>query len=386
MKKVLKSMATVKKRKWKNKDGRIAFAWRINCFDKEGNRIRKGGFKTKADAENALAKIVNQINTGVYIQENKQITFKEASEIYMDLHVGIYCKESTKTGYEGYLNNHIIPYFGKQRLIDISCQQIQSFIKTKLDEKLSNQTINHMLILMSCVFNKMIDDEIILKNPVRKVKKLKLIKQEMKILSMEEVYRVLEVSNNYYPDFYPTLFTALFTGIRQGELIALTWDKINWVTSKMYINVSYRQGILSTPKTLNSIRYVSIPQELLKVLKEWRIRCPHSDKNLVFPNQEGNYQDVNNLVKRKFHKILNNAKIDVIRWHDLRHTFASILINLNQSPRYIQLQMGHASCDITMNRYSHLMPETSQNAVNAIDSLFMVDAKKEVLNRQLSII
>jgi len=100
------------------------------------------------------------------------------------------------------------------------------------------------------------------------------------------------------------------------------------------------------------------------------LRCPHSEKNLVFPNLDGNYQDVNNLVKRKFQKVLNKAKIDRIRWHYLRHTYASIMINLNQNPRYIQLQMGQASCDITMNRYSHLMPETNQNAINALDGLF----------------
>lgn len=76
----------------------------------------------------------------------------------------------------------------------------------------------------------------------------------MKILSMEEVYKVLKVAKEHYPDFCPTLFTALFTGIRQGELIALTWDKINWVTEKIYVNQSYRQGTLSSPKTVNSIR------------------------------------------------------------------------------------------------------------------------------------
>lgn len=114
-----------------------------------------------------------------------------------------------------------------------------------------------------------------------------------------------------------------------------------------------------------------MPKQLIKVLKEWRIRCPHSDKNLVFPNQDGNYQDVNNLVKRKFQKVLNKAKINRIRWHDLRHTYASIMINLSQNPKYMQLQMGHASCQITMDRYSHLMPEVNQNAKNAIDGLFI---------------
>ncbi len=381
----MNQMAKVRKRKHINNNGKATYTYFIDCMDKTGQRIRKGGFKIKAEAEKALAKIMNDINTGVYIQENKQMTFEDASRLYIDLHASIYCKKSTKEGYEGYLKNHINPTFGKYKLVDISCQQIKAFVKAKIEEGLANQTINHMLVLMSCIFNKMIDDEVILKNPVNKVKKLKLIKQEMKILSMEEVYKVLDVAKNYYPDFYPALFTALFTGIRQGELVALTWDKINWVNSKMYINLSYRQGVLSTPKTLNSIRYVAIPQELLKVLKEWRLRCPHSDKNLVFPNIEGNYQDVNNLVKRKFQKVLNKAKIDVIRWHDLRHTFASILINLNQSPRYIQLQMGHASCDITMNRYSHLMPETNQNAINALDGLFLNNKTQKQELKQISI-
>ena len=100
-------------------------------------------------------------------------------------------------------------------------------------------------------------------------------------------------------------------------------------------------------------------------------------RNLVFPNKGGNYQDVNNLVKRKLQKVLNKAKIDRIRWHDLRHTYASIQLNLNQRPKYVQLQMGHASYQITMDRYSHLMPETNQNAKNAIDGLFIPIEKIE---------
>jgi integrase len=373
-------MAKVSKRKWQNKEGKISYAWFIDCNDKSGKRVRQSGFKTKADAERALAKVVNNINTGVYIQEDKYITFGDASKLYMDLHVSIYCKKSTKEGYEGYLKNHLIPCFGTQKLVDIKTQQIQAFVKDKVEEELSNQTINHILILMSCVFNKMIDDEVILKNPVNKVKKLKLTKKEMKILTMEEVYKVLEVAKEHYPSFYPALFTAIFTGMRQGELIALKWDKINWIKEQIYISENYRQGTLSTPKTENSVRYIDMPQELVKVLKEWRLRCPHSKDNLVFPNREGNYQDINNLVKRKFQKVLNKAKIDVIRWHDLRHTYASIMITLSQTVpiKYIQHQLGHASIQITMDRYGHLMPEVNQNAKNAIDNLFIAKAEKEL--------
>jgi len=368
-------MAKVSKRKWVNKEGKSSYAWFIDCNDKSGKRVRQSGFKIKADAERALAKVVNNINTGVYVQEDKYMTFGDASKLYMDLHVSIYCKKSTKEGYGGYLKNHLIPYFGTQKLVDIKTQQVQAFVKDKVEEELSNQTINHILILMSCVFNKMIDDEVILKNPVNKVKKLKLTKKEMKILAMEEVYKVLDVAKEHYPNFYPALFTAIFTGMRQGELIALKWDRVNWIKEQIYICENYRQGTLSTPKTENSIRYIDMPQELVKVLKEWRLRCPHGVDNLVFPNRDGHYQDINNLVKRKFQKVLNRAKINVIRWHDLRHTYASIMITLSQTVpiKYIQHQLGHASIQITMDRYGHLMPEVNQNAKNAIDSLFAIE-------------
>jgi len=371
-------MAKITKREWITSEGKKSFSWNADYYDNNGKRYRKSGFKTKNEAEKYIAKALNAINTGVYIKENKQITFEEASNLYMDLHVSIYCKISTKEGYGGYLKNHLLPYFGKQKLVEVTNSQMQSFIKKKLDEKLSNQTINHMITLTSCIFNKMIDDEAILKNPVNKIKKLKLTKKEMKILILEEIYKILEVAEKHYPDFYPVLFTAIFTGMRQGELIALKWDNINWIKQQIYIKENYRNGLLDTPKTQTSIRYIDMPNELVKTLKEWKLKCPHTDKNLVFPNKEGNYQDVNNLVKRKFQTVLNKAKIERIRWHDLRHTYASIMISQNVPIKYIQNQMGHASCQITMDRYGHLMPEVNQSAKNAIDNLFKIEEKKEL--------
>jgi len=306
-------MAKITKREWITNEGKKSFSWNVDYYDNNGKRYRKSGFKTKNEAEKYITKALNDINTGVYIKENKQITFEEASKLYVELYVSIYCKTSTKEGYEGYLKNHLIPYFGKQRLVEVTNSQIQSFIKNKLDEKLSNQTINHMITLMSCIFNKMIDDEIILKNPVNKVKKLKLTKKEMKIFTLKEIYKVLEVAKQYYSDFYPALFTAIFTGMRQGELIALKWSNINWIKQQIYIKENYRNGLLDTPKTETSIRYIDMSNELIKVLKLWKLKCPHNEKNLVFPNKEGNYQDVNNLVKRKFQTVLNKAKIEKIR-------------------------------------------------------------------------
>lgn len=110
--------------------------------------------------------------------------------------------------------------------------------------------------------------------------------------------------------------------------------------------------------------------ELAKVLKEWRLACPHSEMNLVFLNSNGNYQSADNLAKRRFLPALNRAGIDKIRFHDLRHTYASLLIAKDVNIKYIQKQMGHASFEITMNTYGHLMPEVYEKSEKTINSLF----------------
>ena len=109
--------------------------------------------------------------------------------------------------------------------------------------------------------------------------------------------------------------------------------------------------------------------ELAKVLKEWCLACPHSEMNLVFSNSNGNYQSADNLAKRRFLPALNRAGIDKIRFHDLRHTYASLLIAKDVNIKYIQKQMGHASFEITMNTYAHLMLEVYATSEVKIDEL-----------------
>ncbi len=109
--------------------------------------------------------------------------------------------------------------------------------------------------------------------------------------------------------------------------------------------------------------------ELAKVLREWRIACPVSENKLVFPNNEGNYQSAENMMKRRFIPALNRAGIEQIRFHDLRHTYASLLISKDLNIKYIQKQMGHSSFEVTMNTYAHLMPEVYEKSKQAIDKL-----------------
>ena len=222
-------------------------------------------------------------------------------------------------------------------------------MKQMQDKGRANATINKYIKLISAIYNFMIDSDAAVSNPLARVKSLKEIKnKKIRALCTEEVQALLSKTKQVYPDFFPFLFTALFTGMRKGEILALTWDSINWITQKITVDKNYTHGGLGTPKT-GKIRVIDMSNELAKVLKEWRLACPHSELILVFPNSNGNYQSADNLAKRRFMPALNRAGIDKIRFHDLRHTYASLLLANGDPMKYVQHQLGHSSITMTMD-------------------------------------
>lgn len=342
--------------------------WEFDYKDLRGKRQIKKGFKTKAEAERAQIKFIQELNKGVCPADSK-ISFKEAGEMFMQLHVSVYCKPATEYGYRGYLKNHIYPFFGEMKLTEITPLMVKEFVKQMVDTGRTNATVNKYTKLINCIFNFMIDNDVITRNPLARIKSLKETKNEkIRALSTEETKVLLTKTKTVYPDFYPLLFTAIFTGMRQGELFALTWDSINWITRKITIDKNYTHGRIGTPKN-GKTRKIDMSQELMKMLKEWRLACPNSENNLVFPNNDGEYQDTNNMAKRRFKPSLQRAGIDSIRFHDLRHTYASLLLANGAPMKYVQHQLGHSSIKMTMDLYTHLLPEVNEQCIDLLDRL-----------------
>lgn len=112
-----------------------------------------------------------------------------------------------------------------------------------------------------------------------------------------------------------------------------------------------------------------MPPFVMQELKEWKKFCPESELNLVFPSEEGTFMDADNMIKRRFNVVLEKAEVKKIRFHDLRHTYASLLLAKDVNIKYIQRQMGHSSFEITMNTYAHLMPEVYEKSKLLISEL-----------------
>lgn len=130
------------------------------------------------------------------------------------------------------------------------------------------------------------------------------------------------------------------------------------------LKVQLREGDVLVIKSIDRLG-----RNYKQLCEEWRLACPHSELNLVFPNSNGNYQSADNLAKRRFLPALNRAGIDKIRFHDLRHTYASLLLANGAPMKYVQHQLGHSSITMTMDLYTHLLLEVKDKCVNLLNSI-----------------
>ncbi len=160
--------------------------------------------------------------------------------------------------------------------------------------------------------------------------------------------------------------TAVMTGAREGEILGLQWEDIDWLNSQLFVRRTFNHGEFMEPKSKTSRRKIDLAPELVHELKRWKLACPKGALDLVFPSEAGTPWDNTNMVRRCFWRALRRAGLPRIRFHDLRHTYASLLIAQGEHPKYIQTQMGHSSINVTMDIYGHLMDTVNQKAASLL--------------------
>jgi len=363
-------MACIRKRRGK---------WTIDFYDQFGKRHWETLGTSKKEAEEVLAKRLLDIKKGTYQAPISVPTFSEVSENWFQNYVIPNTRHFTAHQYKGHLVNHLLPFFGKYKLTQINIATIEKYINGKLQTNLSRATINKILVSLGAVFKYAVKHRLIEYNPVREVERLKgqgECAKEIEVLSPKEINSLLAASQ----DNYRTLFlTAILTGMREGELLGLTWDDIDWQNNQIFVRRTYNHGRVYEPKSKWSRRKIDIPSELNFELKKWKLRCPKGELNLVFPNSIGNPESESNMLRNGFFPTLRRAGLRRIRLHDLRHNYASLLIKQGEHPKYIQSQMGHSSIKVTMDIYGHLMDSVNHDAPRRLwRALFETNGSKMV--------
>ncbi len=318
----------------------------------------KSAGPNKKKAERMLIEIMAQVQTGGY-QEIKEITFEDFVDNWLE-HKESRVKPSTYIWYRGIVTLHLKPQFGRLNLSSITTHMIEEFIaKQTTETSLSPTSIGYHLRVLKTILKTAIIWGFLTKNPAEYIQKPRTIKKEMDFLTPEELKLLLE---NTEPEYYPLFLTAVLTGLRRGELLALKWSDINWATNQIHVRRALVLGKLDEPKSKTSIRALIVPPMLISALKKHHLSCPIGELDLVFPNKNGDIMNADNLYKRHFLPSLRRAGLRKIRFHDLRHTYSSLLISQGENIKFIQQQLGHSSIQVTLDRYGHLMPQVQKGA------------------------
>jgi len=310
-------------------------------------------------------------------QINKCPVFEDYADIWINVTVSATCKESTKTDYMCILDIHILPIFGKKQVIDINRMAIKNFLMKKIKDGYSPSTVSHMKCCISGILNIAVDNGDFDYNPAHRLGKLyKKNNTQDKIspYSKQELSLLLKGFKEWNLDHYPLILILARTGMRLGEVFALQWDDINFKKRSIKVQRTYYRRKIGTPKNGKS-RLVDMSKQLsdtLITLKSKR-EADVAENGLdelpiwVFPNKAGNLSDSDHWRRRVFYKVIEKTGLRKIRIHDIRHTFATLLIQAGESLAYIRDQLGHHSISITVDTYGHLKPGENKAAVDRLD-------------------
>jgi integrase len=341
----------------------------------------------KKEAERMLVQEVARLHSGPY-RELKKITFAEFARKWMSDYARGSIKASTYESYESVMRTHLVPFFGVIELGKITLEDVQRYVATKQQEgRVKPKTINNTLVPLKEMFTHAVRWGYLRENPAHYVEKPRVPHYEMDFLTKEEIHCFLSAAPQ---DHYPFFLAAILTGMRLGELLAMKWSNLDWHRSQYFVKESLYKGRFVDPKSAHSKRAINLPQTLIEVLRMHKARQSerrlqvgeaYQDRDLIFCTALGTPLDRGNVVKREFWPLLKQAGLRRIRFHDLRHTFATLLIAQAESPKYIQAQLGHASIQVTMDRYGHLLPDVNRQAARRLeDSLFGPSVRKPLEN------
>lgn len=296
-------------------------------------------------------------------------TFADYAERWIQVDVPAKNKPSTIRNYTEILAQHVKPVFGSRPVGEITRAEVKEFLQKKV-ARLAPSTVKHFKSVISGVLCLAMDEGALKHNPARQLGKWtreRNINEDVNPLTREELRRLLEVIQVHYPAYHGFVLTLARTGMRLGEAKALQWGDIDFVNRCIRVERSFSMRTIGKPKSGKGRRCDMSRQLAMALQSRYHNVLPKKLTDWVFQNTAGSPLDVDKFRRLVFKPALVKAGLREIRVHDLRHTFASLLIEQGESLPYIRDQLGHHSIKITVDIYGHLQPGGNVGAVDKLD-------------------
>ena len=369
------------KRRRGNKEGAIyqrgdgwwcaSFTYGYTETGKRRRRVVYG--RTKQEAQDKLLRLQSDSLAGLST-EPTSATLAEFLKSWLENTAKPALRPTTYRTWDWHIRKRILPRIGGMKLAKIRPDQIQGFYAQLLREGFSAYACKHAHTILNRAFRDAVQWNFLPRNPCAAVKKPKVQAKVMKCLSKEEAQRLLDTARA--ARLYALYALAVTTGLRMGELLGLEWDDIDLEAATLSVrrNLVEIAGEFSVgePKSAKGKRLVTLPEVAVKSLREHRRRMlaeGHIGK-MVFCDTDGGYIRQSNLTRRSFKPLLKKAELPDIRFHDLRHTAATLLLQQGVHPKIVQERLGHSQIAVTLDTYSHVLPSMQKEAASQLDALF----------------
>jgi len=356
-------------------------SWQVVIdMGKDPNGQRRRHFETvksprKGDAQKCLTELLSQFEKGVYATSGR-LTVGEHLNNWLAGYAETRCSPRTVESYRSMATHHLIPTLGSLPLKQLQPQQIQECYAGIVKKGLSSRTAQCAHRVLSQALKYGVRQGVLGRNVCELVDAPRLKKRPIRTLTPAEVEILLTAASD--SPYYPVIYTGLNTGMRQAELLGLRWRDVDLDLLSLSVSQVYykRRGIATfkEPKTTGSRRRIDLTPKLAMFLRQYQQERDDIGKRLVdldalvFASPEGAPLDPSTLT-HSLSRIAASAGLAGLRFHDLRHTCASILLLAGVHPKIVSEMLGHASVAFTLDTYSHIIGNMQQEAMALLNDI-----------------
>ena len=348
-----------------------------------GQRVRAyKTAKTEKEAKALAHKMLNEMERGIVTRKS----VKTVAE-WMNEWISLYLpnvEETTRVGYKTKIRCYIAPAIGDLRINALKAYHVQKMVNDMLARGLSPKNIRDTFNNVNAAMKQAVVLRMIPYNPCEGVVLPKLKRYKAKVYDPNMIHQVLDVARG--TDMYIPLLLLTTAGLRRGELVALRWDDVDFKTNTIRIRRNMVNGengvIIKAPKSEAGIRDIHIGAEVMAELRAARIQYLNDvisygygfqNLNLVVRKEDGSPVKPDSMTQ-KWERFLEKHNLPKIRLHDLRHSNATALIQAGVNPKVVQQRLGHSDVSITLNTYTHVLPEMDIEAAEKLDSIILKKA------------
>ncbi|CAN5670425.1 site-specific integrase [soil metagenome] len=367
------------------RDGTVAYRVRVEVPTVDDQRKQSSEtFRTRKEAERRLAAWLVEIDRGTAIDPSK-LTVAKLLHMWLETEASHRIQATTLEDYRATIENHLIPELGTVLVQRLQANQVQGFITTKRTAGTGTRTIQLSHLRLSQALKWAMRMGLVSRNVAADVKPPTAKTKEHQIWTREHAHTFLEhlgTKEGYSDETWAALFNILLvTGMRRGEALGLKWRNVDLdagtVSVHQAITLLDSKVIVQEPKTAGSRRTLHLGTDALELMKRYRARQivyrlrlgpVWHDKGIVFSGMFGDYLHPSN-VDRAFHRLIQEAGVPRIRVHDLRHTIATWLLSAGEPITDVSKMLGHARVSITLDTYSHVLPDSKDRVATAAGDL-----------------